>query len=133
MKKQEFDPWDYVVDTPEEFDAAIQNAVSDKEREFFERLRYKILHETAASNDVLMHENDNEDGLYILRVGTDDIMIGRNMEKPDEKSSPVEISGLFGALEEDINEYVGRHVTLLDWLRERDYQGVRYDTNNDLR
>lgn len=80
-----------------------------------------------------MHEKDNEDGLYILRVGTDDIMIGRNMEKSGETTSPVEISGLFAALEEDIYEYVGRHVTLLEWLRERDYRGIRYDANNDYR
>lgn len=58
MKKQEYDTWDYLEDTPEEFDMAIKNAASDKEREFFEKLRYKILHETAFSNDVLMHEKD---------------------------------------------------------------------------
>lgn len=133
MKKQKNNPWDYLEDTPEEFDAAIKNAVSDKEREFFEKLRYKILHETAFSNDVLMHEKDNEDSLYILRVGTDDIMIGRNLEKPGEKTSPVEITGLFAALEDDIYEYMGRHITLLDWLRERDYRGINYDANNDYR
>lgn len=133
MKKKGYDPWDYLVDTPEEFDTAIKKAVSDKEREFFERLRYKFLHETAFSNDILMHEEDNEDGLYILRVGTDDIMIGRNLEKVGDKSSPVEISGLFAALKEYIDEYVGRHITLLDWLRENDYRGIRYDANNDFR
>lgn len=107
--------------------------MSDKEREFLEKLRYKILHETAFSNDVLMHGKDNGDGLYILRVGTDDIMIGRNLEKSGEKTSPVEISGLLAALEEDIYEYVGCHITLLDWLRERDYRGIHYDANNDYR
>lgn len=80
-----------------------------------------------------MHEKNNEDGLYILRVGTDDIMIGRNLEEPGEKTSPVEISGLFAALEEDIKEYVGRHINLLEWLRERDCRGIRYDANNDYR
>lgn len=133
MKKLDYDPWNYLEDTPEEFDTAIKNALSDKEREFFEKLRYKILHETAFSNDVLMHEKDNEDGLYILRVGTDDIMIGCNLEKSGKKSSPVEISGLFDALEEDINDYVGHHITLIDWLRKRDYRGIRYDANNDYR
>ena len=133
MKKKGFDLWDDLVDNPEDFDAAIKNAVSEKEREFFEKLRYKILNETAFSNDVLMHENDNEDGLYILRVGTDDIMIGRNLEKADEKTTPIEIGGLFGALDEDIFDYVGQHITLLDWLRGRDYRGICYDANNDYR
>ena len=133
MKKQEYDPWAYLEDTPEEFDAAIRKAESNNEREIFEKLRYKNLHETAFSNDILMHEKDNEDGLYILRVGTDDIMIGRNLEKAGEETSPVEVSGIIAALEEDIYEYVGRHITLLDWLRERDYCGIHYDANNDYR
>ena len=130
MKKRN-ENWEYLADTPEEFDAAIKNAVSENERIFFEKVRYKVLNETAASNDVLMNEADNEDKLYLLRVGTDDFMIGRNITDPNEKSSPIENAGLFGALEEDLYPYIGRHITLLEWLRGRDYKGIRYDANND--
>ena len=130
MKKRN-ENWEYLADTPEEFDAAIKNAVSGNERIFFEKVRYKVLNETAASNDVLMNEADNEDKLYLLRVGTDDFMIGRNITDPNEKSSPIENAGLFGALEEDLYPYIGRHITLLEWLRGRDYKGIRYDANND--
>lgn len=127
----EEEDWESLNDTPEEFDAAIKNAVSENEREFFEKLRYKELHETAFSNDVLMDEVDNEDGLYILRVITDEIMIGKNINDPKETSVPCEYDGLFFALSQDIFRYIGRHVTLWDWLRERDYRGIRYDRNND--
>ncbi len=101
------------------------------ERDFFEKLRYKFLHETAAGNDVLMNESDNNDGLYVLRVGTDDILIGKNLSKPEEKASSEEFAGIFLALQMDLYEYVHRHITLLEWLRERDYKGIRYDANND--
>lgn len=131
MKKMINSDWEYLSDTPEEFDYAIKNAVSKKERTFFEKLRDKFLHEIAASNDVLMNEKENPDGLYILRIGTDSILIGRNMSDPKETSIPIEFSGIFMALKEDIYNYVGRHVTLLEWLRERDYHGIRYDGNND--
>lgn len=125
------DDWKWLADTPEEFCEAIKNAKTPKEKEFFEKLMYKILNETAGSNDVLMHDRDNEDGLYILRVGTDDIMIGRKADDPDIPPYPHEYAGLFFALEFDLEPYLHRHVTLLEWLRERDYAGIRYDRNND--
>lgn len=131
MKKFTSEDWEYVADTPEEFEEALKNAISDNERTFFKKFRHKILTETAASNDVLMHEDDNEDGLYILRVGTDDVLIGRNLTKPGEKTTPAEYAGIFLALEQDIFRYTGRHETLLEWLRRRDYKGIRYDRNND--
>lgn len=129
--KYDEEEWEYLADTPEEFETAIKNAVSDKEREFFEKFRYKILNETAASNDVLMHEKDNEEGLYILRVGTDDIMIGKNLSDPNEKTSASEFAGIFLALDQDLFRYLNRHISLREWLRERNYQGIRYDANND--
>lgn len=131
MKKYTSEDWEYLADTPEEFEQALKNAVSDNECTFFEKFRYKILNETAASNDVLMHEDDNEDGLYILRVGTDDVLIGRNLTNPGEETTPEEYAGIFLALEQDISQYTGRHETLLEWLRRRDYKGIRYDRNND--
>lgn len=130
-KKENPEDWEDIADTPQEYEHAIKNATSDNERRFFEKLRYKVLHETAASNDVLMNEKDNEEGLYVLRVGTDDILLGKNLSDPNEKSTPIEIAGLFQALEEDIFPYVGRHITLWQWLRDRDYKGIRYDANND--
>lgn len=123
--------WADLSDTPEEFDNAIKNAITPKEKEFFEKLRYKELNETAASNDVLMNEADNSDGLYILRVGSDGILIGKRIADPSETSIPEEYAGIFLALQHSISQFVGRDITLLEWLRERDYKGIKYNRNND--
>lgn len=123
--------WEYLSDTPDEFNEALKNATSDKEREFFKNIRFKILHETAFSNDVLMSDIDNNDGLFIIRSGIDDILIGINAADTSEKTMPCEYEGIFHALEQDLHRYIGRHVSLLEWLRERNYKGIRYDANND--
>lgn len=65
MKKEKIEDWDCIVDNPEEFENAIENASTNNEREFFKKLRYKVLHEPAFSNDVLMNDKDNEDGIYV--------------------------------------------------------------------
>lgn len=132
MKKEyRIEDWEDLSDTPEEFDAAIKNALTPNEKEFFEKLRFKELNETAASNDVLMNEADNTEGLYILRVGSDGILIGRNISDPKEATTPEEYAGIFLALQQDISQFVGRHVTLLEWLRQRDFKGIKYNQNND--
>lgn len=131
MKTKATEDWENLSDTPEEFESAIKNAVTSNEKEFFEKLRYKELNETAASNDVLMNEVDNSDGLYILRVGSDGIMIGRKISDIHEQSVPEEYAGIFLALQQNISQFIGRDITLLQWLRERDFQGIKYDQNND--
>ena len=124
--------WEYIVDTPGEFDNAIQNAESDNERKFFKTLMYKVVHEPAASNDVLMHNEDNEDGIYILRV-SDDFMIGKKGNSGMDACTPSEYSGLFFFLSTDMYPYLGHHITVGEWLKQRDYTGIRYDANNDER
>lgn len=130
MKKKD-EGWEYLEDTPDEFDSAIKSAVSENEREFFKKLRYKLLHETAFSNDILMYDWNNDEGLYLYRVGTDDFMIGKWLSRPKESIGGHEFTGLFGVLEEDLYPWLGRHITLWQWLRDRDYKGISYDTNND--
>lgn len=123
--------WASLSDTPEEFENAIQNAATFNEKEFFKKLRYKELNETAASNDVLMNEADNSDGLYILRVGSDGILIGRSISTPGQSPTPEEYAGIFLALKQNISKFIGRNISLLEWLRERDFKGIKYDQNND--
>ena len=110
---------------------AIQNAVTPNEREFFEKLRYKILNETAFSNDILMKDDENSDAIYIMRVGTDDIMIGHNLTVAGKEHEAVELAGVFYAMSYDLYDFLGYHITLQEWLRNRDYRGIRYDRNND--
>lgn len=130
MRNEKQNLWEFKSDTPEEFEHAIANAETPNEKIFFEKMRCKILHETAASNDIIMHDNNNEDGIYILRVGTDDFQIGKIMDghmvEPCE-----EFSGLFFFLTQDLDRLIHRHVTVGEWLKEQDYSGISYDANND--
>lgn len=124
--------WEGLEDTPEEFEVAIQNATSDQERTFFRNLMSKVIHEPAFSNDVLMNDKDNEDGIYILRV-SDDFIIGRKDTDGKDLGSYAEFGGLFFFLSQDMYPYLHRHITIGEWLRERNYSGIRYDANNDDR
>lgn len=126
------DDWECFVDTPEEFENAIKNAKSDNERTFFESIMYKVVHEPAFSNDVLMHDKDNKDRIYILRV-SDDFIIGMKDSNGMDAGSPSEYSGLFSFLATDMYPYLHHHITVGEWLRNRDYAGIRYDANNDER
>lgn len=124
--------WEWLADTPEEFAEAIENATTENERIFFTTLRYKVLHEAAGSYDVLMHDEDNEDGIFILRI-SDDFLIGRKDKNGKEVAVTLEVDGLFFFLEQDMCSYIGQNISVLEWLRGRDYKGIRYDGNNDLR
>jgi len=123
--------WENLADTPEAFEAAIKNAVSKNEKEFYEKLRHKVLNETAFSNDVLMRDDENDDAIYIMRVGTDDIIVGHNLTVKGEKDEAVELAGVCFAMTYDLCDFLGYHISLQEWLRKRDYQGIRYDRNND--
>lgn len=120
-----------MADTPEEFEDAIRDAITKNEKEFFEKLRYKILNETAASNDVLLQDDENEDAIYILRVGTDDIMVGHHLTVEGKPHEATELGGVCFAMKYDLYDFLGYHITLQEWLRKRDYIGIRYDRNND--
>lgn len=130
-RKDSPEDWKNLADTPEDFEIAIRNAISKNEKEFFEKLRYKILNETAFSNDVLLKDDENEDAIYIMRVGTDDIMVGHHRTVKGKEHEAVELAGLCYAMAFDLYDFIGYHITLQEWLRKRDYQGIRYNRNND--
>lgn len=132
MKVDETLPtWNEITDTPDEFRKALEEARTPNEKEFFEQLLYKEHHEPAAMYEVLMHDRDNEECIYILRDGYDEYTIGFTSDEkgPDKQS---EWGGLFFFLEQDMWPYIGRHISVLEWLRERDFRGICYDRNNDL-
>lgn len=127
--------WADSADSPEEFEEAIRNSVSANEKEFLEEMRYKIPYEVAASNEILLKEDENEDGIYILRVGNGDFQIGRISKDSEVPNYPFEIGGLlgeYGFMGFDLYPLLKKHMTVQEWLRSRDYQGIRYDRNNDL-
>lgn len=103
---------------------------SINEENFFKNLQYKQEYEVALSNDLLLSENDNEDEIYLVRVEYDEYIIGRG----NDESNEIHVMNLCEALQTNLRDVgLERDVTLLQWLRGRDYQGVKYDQNYDLK
>lgn len=102
---------------------------SDNEREFFEKQRYKQENVITISNDLLLHEDNNEDKIYIVRCWFDEYVIGGEGYKRGEEH----YMNLSEALNANLKEIgvLDRDITLFQWLRERDYKGVEYNHNFD--
>lgn len=115
------------VDT-ELFNKMSKEAISEKEREFFEVQHYKQVNNFTCANDLLMSELSNSDHLYIVRVNFDEYIFG-----VDGNPSEVHTMNLSDALSTNLKEagLLNRNITLHDWLRERDYQNVEYEHNFD--
>lgn len=101
---------------------------STNERMFFETMKERQQHVFTYANDLLLSEHDNENGLYIVRHYYNEFEIGKGGLTEDayvmdlEEAMALNLKDA-GLLEDD--------VTLLEWLRARDYKGIRYDGNFD--
>ena len=58
------------------FDRLGDAFASEEEKNFFEKMKYKLEFEPAMSNDLIMSEHDNEDGIYIVRCYDCEFIIG---------------------------------------------------------
>lgn len=103
---------------------------STAERTFFETLHEKMLREYAPCGDLLVSSKKNEDGLYFEREEYDEYVVG--IHKSDGRWKYEHVMSLHEVLALNLGElgYIDRSLTLLEWLRERNYQGVMYDHNN---
>ncbi len=102
---------------------------SPEEKEFFENLFERQTWDCAIIGDLLLHENDNEDKLYIVRNYFEEYIIGK--EGSDKEN--VHVMNLTEALNTNLKDvgFLQEDITLWDWLRKRNYNGVRYDQNYD--
>lgn len=106
------------------------NYISDEEKQFFETVRYRQQYVFTYANDLLMSDHDNEDGIYIVRSYFDEYEIGRYDKENFIRS--VYAMNIDEAMAINI-EVLGcsESMTLLDWLRKRNYQGINYNHNFD--
>lgn len=111
------------------FDSMIGHYQSENEREFFEKQRYKQEYVMTSSNDLLLHEDNNKDRIYIVRCWYEEYVVGGLLYKQGEEH----FMTLKETLDANLKEIgiLDRDITLLQWLRERDYKGVEYDHNYD--
>lgn len=102
--------------------------VSEEERYFFEKMHWKLFEDFAPCSDVLIDESQNDEELYFVRYYTSEFEVGTGF-KGNRKLGGYFIC-LSDALELNLSELLGRDITMLGWLRERNYQGIKYDNNN---
>lgn len=109
------------------FERMESEARTANEKEFFERMRNKELHEFPVSSfDVILSENDNADGLYVVKCYYSEYIIGVRRQDKNARLASVP-SSLQDALNEDLFPLIGLHLNLFEWLRRYDYRGVRYN------
>jgi len=126
MEKNELYPQDVTL-----FSSMKKKYVSDNERTFFKNMQYKEEQEMAFANDVILSEFDNEDELYIVRRVCDEYVLGRG-QKENRRKETIVVT-LADALSVDLADIglMEEHITLWEWLRQRDYKGINYKGNND--
>ena len=94
--------------------------VSNEEKEFFERMKFKIENEPAPANDLIVRCYD-----YEFRIGCH---VGEEYKKEFYAMD------FHDALEVNLREcgFIDENLSLLEWLRKRNYKGVEYNHNFDL-
>lgn len=101
---------------------------SEEERIFFETMFYKEMYEPAYSNEELILKDENEDKVDIIRCSECEYEFGSG---DYGNSTNLYVNSLAELLNTNLAD-VGissMHGTMLDWLRARNYKGIRYDRN----
>lgn len=102
------------------------NYVSENEQVFFETLEHKEINDFSSMYDMLMLEPDNEICFFLQREYWNEYELGIG------KRSCEHCDSLSEALNFDMfNLGHTEHISVLQWLRQRDYAGIHYDRDND--
>ena len=104
---------------------------SDAEKDFFKKMEKKVFGEFAPSADLLMSEHNNHDEIYIVRYYFSEFRIGQGLADNRFKGKIYTLT-FAEALEADLFQFLDRHVTLLEWLREIDFKGLDFNGNYAL-
>lgn len=110
------------------YDKMAQEYQSNNERTFFETIKERQQHVFTYANDVLLSEYDNEDELFIVRHYFDEFEIGKAGLVKTAYAMDIEDAMAINLYEAGL---LAANITLLEWLRARDYKGIRYDGNFD--
>jgi hypothetical protein len=103
--------------------------ISAEEENFFRNVRFKQESEITLVNDLLLSEYDNPEQIYIVREIYDEYVVGvHDLEELERHAM-----NLYEALAIRLEEIgvQGSKLTLFEWLRRRNYQGIKYDRNYD--
>ena len=130
MEIKDIPPCTPIVDV-QLFNKMRGNYKTENEKRFFEELEYKEENEASFAYDWLLEHYENEDGLYLFRVANSEYAINRIINR--KYLTEWHFDSLKELLEINLKEYgyLDRDITFWQWLRERDYAGIRYDRDGD--
>ena len=101
---------------------------SEKEREFISQMLEIEQHWVTEVGAPIILEDENEDHLYIIHYNSTEYEIGD--EEQYNVYGAFSLSELLG-IYLDEQGILDKHVTVLEWLRLRDYENVTYDRTYD--
>lgn len=112
------------------------NYTSENEKKFFENMQRKEEDEWTTEGDLILSAKDNELHLFLLRICYNEYQFGRPLGKDSNgtyRTEGIYAMSLSEVLEKNLNEIhaTDYDITFWQWLRERDYKGVKYDVNFD--
>lgn len=90
------------------------NYQSEREKEFFEKQRYKQENVLTSSNELVMSEYNNDDQIYIVRCWFEEYIVGCAVPKMHEEHYMTLAEALDANLKEI--DLLDRDITLLQWL-----------------
>lgn len=113
------------------FDTMSAQYVSGNEKVFFETLCNLEQWDYSVAHDFLLLGSDNDEHIFLIRVNYNEYLFGFD----DLQGNHIyeHVMNLSRALNSNLKQLgiLNRDVTLLGWLRERDYKGVSYERNQD--
>lgn len=131
--------FDHLEDKPENiwiFDEDVElfqkmkgNYQTEAEREFFEKLQWKIYHQFAPTGDYLVSEFENEDHIFWIKQYHTEHEVGRREDLNDGQWHKAHFDSLSDLLNANMREAIGydRDITFWQWLREQDYKCINYN------
>lgn len=136
------EPYELWIEDSKLFEEMKEHYRSEEERLFFEKMKLKMVYECAPSGDDIMIGRDNEDAMYICRLDQDEFVIGRYtgekvhipahvfwLEHDSHHYVEYHAMNLSEALSHNLKDIIGKDITLLEWLHERNYRGIEYNGN----
>ena len=111
-------------------DKRIAEARTNEERYFLERIKAKETGEFAPSADLLVSERDNADELFLVRYYFTEYKIDSMRASCGSSIYCISFEDL---MKEDLCPLLGRHVTIVEWLREQKFACVGYYGNYALK
>lgn len=118
------------------FDSMRGHYVSDREKTFFENMQRKEEDEWTTQGDLILSEKDNDLKLFLMRVCYNEYQFGRPLKAdPDgtHRTEGIYAMSLSEVLNKNLREIHATDcdITFWQWLRERDYEGIKYDVSFD--